>query len=118
MSILDYYRENTDNEREFDIPMTAEEEIEAQNTFNSWKRSNRKIEEDIDRFMRDKVETITAIMELSDRMHVYDGNKVVIEDKKKEDAKVNNTKEEEIRLLKEQNELLKEILLQKMNKNE
>lgn len=122
MSILDYiydannYKEHLDSERDIEIPMTDEEEIAAQGEYDRWKQGNRKIEEDIDRFMRNKIGAITAIMELSDRMRVVNGDKVVIEDKKKEEPRNDNS--EEIRLLKEQNALLKELLLKNTNNNE
>jgi len=116
MSIIDYYREKLDSEREIEIPMTDEEEIAAQGEYDRWKQGNRKIEEDIDRFMRNKIGAITAIMELSDRMRVVNGDKVVIDDKKKDEPRNDNS--EEIRLLKEQNALLKELLLKNSNNNE
>lgn len=90
--------------------LNEEERIAAENMYRAWKEKNRHVEDEIERFMRNKVDTITAIMELSDRMRVNNG-KVEIKPEKFEKDETSN---EEVRLLKEQNELLKELLLKKL----
>ena len=124
--VLDYYKKykecetnehnhgicRADNIIDEDVTRLNEEErIAAENMYRVWKEKNRDVEDKIDRFMRNKVDTIMAIMEVSDRMRVTNG-KVEINSEK---VKKNDTNSEEIRLLKEQNELLKELLLKKHN---
>lgn len=90
--------------------LNEEERIAAENMYRAWKEKNRHVEDEIERFMRNKVDTITAIMELSDRMRVNNGKVEIKPDKFEKDE----TSNEEVRLLKEQNELLKELLLKKL----
>lgn len=90
--------------------LNEEERIAAENIYRVWKEKNRCVEDEIERFMENKIGTITAIMELSDRMRVKNDRVEIIPNKFEKD----NTSSEEVRLLKEQNELLKELLLKKM----
>ena len=85
-------------------------EREAEAIFQRWKEGNRSMEAAIERFMTGgRAEHAAKIMERSDRMRVVDGGRVeIMEDSPAQQSRPGDS--EEIRLLREQNELLKKLL--------
>lgn len=86
-------------------------QIEADIVFKRWKDGNKDLERDIERFMSNgRAEHAAKIMEASDRLRVIDGGRV---ERIPDGQPSNNGKSdesEEIRLLREQNDLLKQLL--------
>lgn len=84
-------------------------EREAEAVFQRWKEDNRYMEEAIERFMAGgRAAHAAEIMDRSDQMRVVDGERVEIVHKPLSRQKTVDS--EEIRLLREQNELLKKLL--------
>ena len=82
--------------------LTEEEEAEAIGIYQRWKDKNIAHEEAIDRFMQPKVRIIKEIIECGEGMTVKNGKVERIE---------KTPDNEELRLLREQNDLLKQLLI-------
>ena len=83
-------------------------QAEADQIYQRWKAGNRELEDAIDKFMAGRVNIIKEVMEVSDRMEVKNGTVHT-----QRQFHNNGTESEEVRLLREQNQLLKELLLKK-----
>ena len=84
------------------------EQAEADQIYQRWKAGNRELEDAIDKFMAGRVNIIKEVMEVSDRMEVKNGRVAM-----QSQLHNNGAESEEVRLLREQNQLLKELLLKK-----
>lgn len=94
-----------DNNDEMNEHIRRESEV----IFQRWKADNRYMEEAIERFMAGgRAAHAAEIMDRSDQMRVVDGGRVEIVHKPLPEQKPGDS--EEIRLLREQNELLKRLL--------
>ena len=92
------------------IELNEEEQKAANNIFNKWKENNKVLESQIEAFMANKKDHIQEIMNRSDKLVSINGTVKLQEPPKPQTS----GESEEIRLLKEQNELLKQLLKQKM----
>lgn len=101
----------SDNKKIVDIELNEEEQQRANNIFQTWKENNRRLENQIEAFMANKKDHIQEIMDRSDKLQSRDGIVRAVELTKPGVGQEN----EEIRLLKEQNELLKQLLAQKLS---
>lgn len=97
----------TDDQRMFKL--NALEEARANEIFKQWKESNKQLEEEIEMFMSNKKHHIQEIMDRSDQLKCMDGHVMPVEPRQQKEANTSGNSEE-IRLLKEQNELLKQLL--------
>lgn len=94
---MDEYIGNIEN-----APLNEEEMAEVDNIYRNWKDKNSPHEEAIDRFMQPKVRIIKEIIECGEGMTVKNGKVERID---------RNPESEEIKLLREQNDLLKQLLI-------
>lgn len=97
----------TDDEELGIVQLDENDMKEVDGIFNRWKQGNREFEGKLESFMKNKVENIRKINEACDTMIVKNG--------KVERIQPRTYESEEIRLLKEQNELLKELLIKQQN---
>ena len=91
--------------------LSESEQQQVNNIFAKWKEKNQTIESEIDKFMDNKKEHIKEIIERSDKLQSIDGVVKAVGTTKPSDKQEN----EEIRLLKEQNELLRQLLAKQMS---
>lgn len=86
-------------------------QIEADILFKKWKEGNIVLEKDIERFMSNgRAEHAAKIMEASDKLRVVDGGRVERIPGWQPSNNGKSDESEEIRLLREQNDLLKRLL--------
>lgn len=86
-------------------------QIEADILFKKWKEGNIVLEKDIERFMSNgRAEHAAKIMEASDKLRVVDGGRVERIPDSKPSCNSKSEESEEVRLLREQNDLLKRLL--------
>ena len=103
-----------DNEKHL-LELTAEECAMAENIYRRWKADHAQIESEIDQFMAGKADHIIKIMDRSDTMKVVGGKVKTVEPNGPMPTTTDDGRSEEIRLLKEQNELLKQLLAKQLS---
>lgn len=96
------------------LELTAEECAMAENIYRRWKADNAQIESEIDQFMAGKADHIRKIMDRSDNLKVINGTLHEVKPSAAKPTDEANGSGEEIRLLKEQNELLKQLLAKQL----
>ena len=97
------------------LELTAEECAMAENIYRRWKADNAQIESEIDQFMAGKADHIRKIMDRSDNLKVVSGKVKSVEPNGPMLTSTDDDRGEEIRLLKEQNELLKRLLAKQLS---
>ena len=97
------------------LELTAEECAMAENIYRRWKADHAQIESEIDQFMAGKADRIRKIMDRSDNLKVIYGTLHEVEPSATKPTDEVDGRSEEIRLLKEQNELLKRLLAKQLS---